>query len=352
MSNQISHTAYGDAPLSAAKNPNPGAASSAAAQGEQAQGDVLVGRSVTINRPREELYSFWRDFANLPRFMHNVHSVSIQDQTRSHWVIEAPAGATVEWDSEITRDVPGSLIAWRSLEGASVRNSGQVEFLDSPDDRGTVVRVTLTYDPPAGAVGKVIAKLFQKEPKVQARQDLRRFKQLMETGEVSTAQPPDVAPRAYTRFFAAAATVNSVMGKLFGVCAFTRAWRSRDFLNEVGAALESINLVYAQEIPGCSPGRTLDEALVWKEQAQLQRYVDAQHAQRPQYWASTLSELNQLLNERCVALPFSLWSEGSARLTRVLLEVRRHLGARLDFATQAHRICIGHRLIEDIRADV
>jgi uncharacterized membrane protein len=128
--------------------------------------------------------------------MGNVHSVAIKDQSHSHWVIDAPAGKTVEWDSQIVDDEPGSVIAWQSLEGASVRNSGRVEFLDSPDGRGTVVRVTLTYDPPAGTVGKLIAKLFQKEPKVQARQDLRRFKQLMETGEVATARPPDAAPRA------------------------------------------------------------------------------------------------------------------------------------------------------------
>jgi uncharacterized membrane protein len=193
MTSPLSHTAHDDAPLTAAKHPNP-----MAAHGELAaqRGDVLVGRSVTINRPREELYAFWRDFNNLPLFMHNVNTVTVKDRTQSHWVIEAPAGKTVEWDSQITRDEPGALIAWQSLDGASVRNSGQVEFLDSPDGRGTVVRVVLTYDPPAGAVGKLIAKLFQKEPKVQARQDLRRFKQLMETGEVSTAQPPDAAPRA------------------------------------------------------------------------------------------------------------------------------------------------------------
>jgi uncharacterized membrane protein len=193
MTSPLSHTAHDDAPLSAAKNPDP-----MAENGELApqHGDVLVGRSVTINRPRGELYGFWRDFNNLPLFMHNVNSVTIKDRTYSHWIIAAPAGKTVEWDSKITQDEPGRLIAWQSMEGASVRNSGQVEFLDSPDGRGTVVRVTLTYDPPAGAVGKLVAKLFQKEPKVQARQDLRRFKQLMETGEVSTAQPPDAAPRA------------------------------------------------------------------------------------------------------------------------------------------------------------
>jgi uncharacterized membrane protein len=193
MTSPQSHTAHDDAPLSAAKNPN---AIAADADLAPRHGDVLIGRSVTINRPREQLYSFWRNFQNLPYFMQNVHSVTIKDESRSHWIIEAPGGKTVEWDSQITQDEPGRSIAWQSLDGASVRNSGKVEFLDSPDDRGTVVRVTLTYDPPAGAVGKLIAKLFQKEPKVQARQDLRRFKQLMETGEISTAQPPDAAPRA------------------------------------------------------------------------------------------------------------------------------------------------------------
>ena len=128
MPSPLSHTAHDDAPLSAARHPSP-----MAERGDLApqRGDVLVGRSVTIDRPREELYAFWRDFTNLPRFMRNVHSVTLQDQTRSHWVIEAPAGKTVEWDSQITHDEPGRLIAWQSLEGASVRNSGKVEFLDS-----------------------------------------------------------------------------------------------------------------------------------------------------------------------------------------------------------------------------
>jgi uncharacterized membrane protein len=193
MTNTISRTAHGDAPLSAAKRLDPDAL-----DGDLGarRGDVLVGRTVTIDRPREQLYAYWRDFNNLPKFMHNIRSVLIRDEMRSHWVIEAPAGKTVGWDSEITHDEPGRLIEWQSLEGASVRNGGRVEFEDSPDGRGSVVRVTLTYDPPAGTVGKLVAKLFQKEPRVQARQDLRRFKQLMETGEISTAQPPDAAPRA------------------------------------------------------------------------------------------------------------------------------------------------------------
>ena len=137
MTSPISHTAHDDAPLSAAKNPNPVGADIELAP---RHGDVLIGRSTTINRPREELYSFWRDFKNLPQFMHNVHSVTIKDQIHSHWIIEAPGGKTVEWDSQITQDEAGRLIAWQSLEGASVRNSGKVEFLDSPDDRGKIGR--------------------------------------------------------------------------------------------------------------------------------------------------------------------------------------------------------------------
>jgi uncharacterized membrane protein len=194
MSEPISHAAHDDAPVSAAKSAKPEAMDYP--ELEAHKGDKLVGRSVSINRPREELYAFWRKFENLPLFMRNIRSVQVLEGGRSHWVVEAPAGKTVEWDSEITAEEPGQRIAWRSLDGASVRNSGQVEFRDSPDGRGTVVTVTLTYDPPLGSLGQLIAKLFQKEPKIQARQDLRRFKQLMETGEIATAQPPDAAPRA------------------------------------------------------------------------------------------------------------------------------------------------------------
>lgn len=193
MTDAISHTAHNDAPLSSAKHPD---VSALGGNLSPRHGDVLVGRSITIDRPREALYAYWRDFSHFPRFMHNITQVSVIDAHHSHWVVQAPGGKTLEWDSLITQDEPGRRIAWRSLVGASVRNSGEVEFLDSPDGRGTVVRVTLVYDPPGGGAGRIIAKLFQKEPKVQARQDLRRFKQLMETGEVSTARPPDAAPRA------------------------------------------------------------------------------------------------------------------------------------------------------------
>ncbi|MBV8497280.1 MAG: SRPBCC family protein [Gammaproteobacteria bacterium] len=156
----------------------------------------MLGHTVCIHRPRAELYAFWRDFSHFPAFMENVQSVTVQSPTRSHWVIAAPAGRSVEWDSEITEDIADERIAWTSLEGADVRNSGAVEFRDSPTGRGTFVTVTIAYDPPAGELGRLIAKLFHREPKIQARQDLRRFKQLMETGEIPIATPPLAAPRA------------------------------------------------------------------------------------------------------------------------------------------------------------
>ncbi|MET0239089.1 MAG: SRPBCC family protein [Sphingobium sp.] len=150
------------------------------------KGDQLIGRSVTINRPRAELYAYWRDFAQLPTFLDNVERIDVLSDTRSHWVVKAPAGKTVEWDAIITEDVEGELIAWASEDGADIPNSGRIEFRDA-GARGTIVTATISYDPPAGVVGKVIAKLFQREPAIQARRDLRRFKQLMETGEVATA---------------------------------------------------------------------------------------------------------------------------------------------------------------------
>lgn len=152
----------------------------------QSSGDDLIGRSVTINRPRDELFAYWRDFSNLPSFMDNVERIDILSITTSHWVVKAPAGRTVEWDATITEEKAGELIAWTSAENADVPNSGRIEFRDA-GARGTIVTATIAYDLPAGVVGKVIAKLFQREPAIQARRDLRRFKQLMETGEVATA---------------------------------------------------------------------------------------------------------------------------------------------------------------------
>lgn len=152
--------------------------------------DALVSRTVTVNRPRRELYDFWRNFTNFPKFMNNIRSVEKLDEKRSRWVIEAPAGTSIEFVSVITEEEPGRLIAWESEEGATVRNAGRIEFLDAPPGRGTMVRATISYDPPAGTAGRLIAKLLQREPNVQARRDLRRFKQLMETGEVTNSAGP------------------------------------------------------------------------------------------------------------------------------------------------------------------
>lgn len=190
MAKSISHTAHGDAPLSAAKNPDLSELT------DDDKNFELVGRTITINRPRQEVYAFWRDFRNLARFMHNIESITVSDPVRSHWVVSAPAGQTVEWDSVILEDEPGVGIVWSSTPDSQIRHTGEVLFRDSPVGRGTEVTASILYDPPAGAVGKLVAKLFQKEPNIQTRQDLRRFKQLMETGEISTADSPAAAPRA------------------------------------------------------------------------------------------------------------------------------------------------------------
>jgi uncharacterized membrane protein len=143
-----------------------------------------VEESITVNRPARELYDFWRDFTNFSQFMDNIKSVTKLDERRSHWVIKAPAGTSVEFDSYITEDQPGRLIAWRSEEGASVPNRGRVEFIEQGGS--TLVRTRISYDPPAGAAGRMVAKLFQREPGAQARQDLSNFKELME-GRKTTA---------------------------------------------------------------------------------------------------------------------------------------------------------------------
>lgn len=143
-----------------------------------------IVKTITINRPPEEVYRFWRDFENLPRFMSHLESVQVTGPRHSHWRAKAPAGMTVSWDAEITGDQPDRMISWRSLEGADVENAGSVRFERATGGRGTVVRVELEYKPPAGAVGWAIAKLFGEEPGQQIDDDLRILKQIMETGEV------------------------------------------------------------------------------------------------------------------------------------------------------------------------
>lgn len=147
---------------------------------------ALMTEAITINRPSRDLYDFWRDPANLVHVMENIKSIEPIDRDRSRWTVKAPAGAEVSWESIVTNDVPGEEITWQSAEGADVANSGRIEFRDV-GDRGTVVRATIAYDPPGGKLGQLIAKLFQREPRIQTRRELRRLKQLMETGEIATA---------------------------------------------------------------------------------------------------------------------------------------------------------------------
>jgi uncharacterized membrane protein len=149
---------------------------------------IRVERSTTINRPAAELYRFWRNFENLPRFMSHLEEVRILDNGRSHWVAKAPAGTSVEWDAEVYNEHENELIAWRTLEGADVASAGSVHFDEAPGGRGTVVRVLLRYDPPGGRLGAFVARLFGENPDQQISEDLRRFKQLMETGEVTTVE--------------------------------------------------------------------------------------------------------------------------------------------------------------------
>jgi len=149
---------------------------------------VKVEKSVTIDRSPEELYTFWRNFENLPRFMDHLESVRVTDDKRSHWVAKAPAGTTVEWDAEVYNEKPNEMIAWRSLEGSDVDNAGSVHFERASGGRGTVVKVSLKYDPPGGVIGATIAKLFGEAPDQQIQEDLRRLKQVMEAGEIPTTE--------------------------------------------------------------------------------------------------------------------------------------------------------------------
>ena len=142
--------------------------------------ETVVTTSVIINRPAREIYDFWRNFTNLSQFMENIKSVEILTPTRSHWTIKAPAGTSVAFDSYVVDDVPGRSISWQSEEGAAVPNRGRVEFIETASGTGTNVSVVLSYEAPAGAAGRLLAKLFQREPSIQAEQDLARLKQLLE----------------------------------------------------------------------------------------------------------------------------------------------------------------------------
>jgi uncharacterized membrane protein len=149
---------------------------------------VKVEKTLTINKSAAELYRFWHDFENLPHFMKHLKSVTVQDAKRSHWVASAPLDKSIEWDADIIEDRENELIAWKSAPGADIDNSGFIQFQLAPDNRGTEVKVVTEYNPPMNELGSMIAKLFGKSPEQQIGDDLRRFKMLMETGEIATTE--------------------------------------------------------------------------------------------------------------------------------------------------------------------
>lgn len=170
--------------------------SQVAKNGTQPTDDTItVRKAVTVQRPADDVYAFWRDLGNLPRFMEHLVRVEVRDDTRSHWVAKGPAGRHVQWEAEIVADRPGELLSWRSLPGATVRNEGSVTFSAAPGGRGTEVLVELRYSPPAGTLGAAAAKLLGEEPATQLSDDLRRLKQVLETGDVVRS---DSTPRGHS----------------------------------------------------------------------------------------------------------------------------------------------------------
>ena len=166
---------------------------------------IEIKTALTVGRSPEEVYRFWRDFDNLPRFMNHLEAVRITGERTSHWKAKAPVGMTVEWDAEIIEDRPNELIVWQSLENADIENSGSVRFTPAPGNRGTEIMLEMRFHPPGGALGAKFARIFDEVPKMQMRNDLRRFKQVLETGEVvhsddsiepgpNPARPPEQVP--------------------------------------------------------------------------------------------------------------------------------------------------------------
>lgn len=150
---------------------------------------LKLKKSIMIDRPASDLYAFWRDFANLARIADILQSVQVLDDRRSRWTVNAPGEIPIQWDAEITKDLENEMIGWRSTEGSTIETAGYVKFEPAPGNRGTLVRVALEYSLPAGKVGAAVAALFGKRPGAHVEDLLRRFKQVMETGEFAMAQP-------------------------------------------------------------------------------------------------------------------------------------------------------------------
>lgn len=146
----------------------------------------VTSRSVTIGKPRDEVYRFWRDFGNLARFMKHIERVDVIDARRSHWVASPAPGKHLEWNAEITDERENEYIAWQTEENTDIHQAGWVSFRDAPQGRGTVIQAVFAYEPPVGHAGHAVARLLGKDPSSQAGDDLRRLKQLLEIGEITT----------------------------------------------------------------------------------------------------------------------------------------------------------------------
>jgi len=156
--------------------------------GASGRTDIYLERSIAVSKSPEECYRFWRSFENLPRFMQSLESVRQLDERRSRWVAKGPLATRLEWTSEITADRPGEELAWRTLDDSGAANAGAVKFERAPAGRGTIVRVSLHYSPLGGALGAGLVRLLGHDPQSRIREDLRRFKQVMETGEIPTTR--------------------------------------------------------------------------------------------------------------------------------------------------------------------
>ena len=159
----------------------------ASREGEQVQGNLgtKVERSVLVNAPPEQVYRVWRRLANLPRFMSHLERVEEMDSRRSRWTVRVPAGVAVTWDAELINDAPNEVIAWKTVDTKLIDHAGSVRFERAPDGRGTIVRVSMQYAPPAGEVGHALARALGQDPASQIEKDLVQFKRAMEAGELA-----------------------------------------------------------------------------------------------------------------------------------------------------------------------
>lgn len=158
---------------------------------------IKLKKSVTIDRPPDQLYNYWRNLESIPKLFDNLLSVDVIDEKHSHWKLNVPGGVVLEWDAEITIDRENEMIGWHTMDGADIANAGYVRFLRATGGRGTVVRVALQYNPPAGKLGASLATVVGKRPGAVIEEALRKFKQFMETGEVPMTEeklPHSVEP--------------------------------------------------------------------------------------------------------------------------------------------------------------